>query len=86
MLRSEAVEVTESQLPELYKSFKEVCDRLKLHAPRLYVMESGGLLNAFTMRPGRNFVVVYSDLVETFGANSDEVRFVIGHEIGRVAI
>lgn len=85
-LRAEAVEITDSQFPELYQSFESVCERLKLsERPRLYVMESGGLLNAFTMRfSGRNFVVIYADLIEAFGASSAEVKFVIGHEIGHI--
>lgn len=85
-LRAEAVEISESQFPELYASFTSICQRLNLaEIPRLYVMESGGLLNAFTMRfSGRNFVVIYSDLLEAFGPESDEVRFVIGHEIGHI--
>lgn len=86
MLRSEAVEVTERQFPELFNSFKGVCEGLSLtQTPRLYVMESGGLLNAFTMRfSRRNFVVIYADLLEAFGPESDEVRFVMGHEIGHI--
>jgi Zn-dependent protease with chaperone function len=85
-LRSEAVEVNEGQLPELYTIFGEVCQSLGLREiPRLYVMESGGLLNAFTMRfSGRNFVVLYADIVETFGADSKEVRFIMGHEVGHI--
>lgn len=85
-LRAEAVEVTESQFPELHQSFRSVCERLNLNEmPRLYVMEAGGLLNAFTMRfSGRNFVVIYADLIEAFGPESDEVKFVIGHEIGHI--
>lgn len=85
-LRSEAIEINDSQFPELYQSFTGVCERLNLNEiPRLYVMESGGLLNAFTMRfSGRNFVVIYADLLEAFGPNSDEVRFIMGHEIGHI--
>jgi len=85
-LRAEAVRVGPDQLPELDATFKEVCARLNLsHVPALYVLQSGGLLNAFATRfSGRDFVVVYSDFLEALGPSSPEMRFVLGHEIGHI--
>lgn len=85
-LRAEAVRVGPNQLPELDASFRLVCERLGIkEAPALYVLESGGALNAFATRfSGRNFVVVHSDLLEAFGPDSGEMRFILGHEIGHI--
>lgn len=85
-LRSEAVRVGPDQLPELDAAFKDVCAHLGLRdIPALYVLQSGGLLNAFATRfAGRDFVVVYSDFLEALGPTSSEMRFVLGHEIGHI--
>lgn len=85
-LRSEAVRVGPDQLPELDATFKSVCDRLGVaHPPALYVLQSGGLLNAFATRfAGRDFVVVYSDFLEALGPGSPEMQFILGHEIGHI--
>jgi Zn-dependent protease with chaperone function/competence protein ComGC len=85
-LRSEAVRVSERQMPALHAAFLDVCARLGLQQPpALYLLQSGGALNAFATRhSGRNFVVVYSDLIDALGADTPEMRFVLGHEIGHI--
>ena len=85
-LRAEAVRVSPTQLPELDAAFKDVCGRLGLlRIPALYVLQSGGLLNAFATRfAGRDFVVVYSDMLEALGPTSPEMRFILGHEVGHL--
>ena len=73
-LRAEAIRVGPDQLPELAATFQDVCARLGLRdTPALYVLQSGGLLNAFATRfAGRDFVVVYSDFLEALGPSSPE--------------
>jgi len=85
-LRSEAVKVGPAQLPELHRAFEEVCARLGLdRMPELYVVQSGGMLNAFATRfSGRDFVVVYSDFLEALGPDTPEMKFVLGHEVGHI--
>jgi prepilin-type processing-associated H-X9-DG protein len=85
-LKANAVKLGEQQLPELYAALQEVCCELEVAAvPDLFVLEAGGLLNAFTTRhSGRNFVVVYSDMLEAYGVDSNEMRFVLGHELGHI--
>ncbi|MEJ1971949.1 MAG: hypothetical protein WDM96_05525 [Lacunisphaera sp.] len=51
LLRSEAVRVDERQLPELHRTFLEVCNQLGVVTPpKLYVLQAGGVLNAFAAR------------------------------------
>lgn len=85
-LRAEAVRVNAAQLPQLDATFRDVCAQLGVsQVPALYVLQSGGLLNAFATRfAGRDFVVVYSDMLEALGPDSNEMRFILGHEIGHI--
>lgn len=85
-LRSEAIRVSERQLPELHATFAEVCRQLGVnHPPALYVLQAGGMLNAFATRfSGRDFVVVYSDFLEALGPSSPEMKFILGHELGHI--
>ena len=86
-LRAEAVRVNERQLPELHATFGRAWEKLGCVGPlpALYVIQAGGALNAFATRfSGRNFVVVYSDILEAFGPSSSEMQFILGHEIGHL--
>jgi len=85
-LRADGVKVDERQLPELAGALRQVCDTLQVRKiPDLYIVQSGGLLNAFATRHcGRNFVVLYSEMLEAYGPNSPEIRFLLGHEIGHI--
>jgi Zn-dependent protease with chaperone function len=86
-IRGNAVRVSERQFPLLHRLAIAHARRLGLkQAPTMYVMESGGLLNAFATRfLGRDFVVVYSDVLELALARGEAaVGFIVGHELGHV--
>jgi len=85
-LKSEAVQVDHDQMPGLMETFKNACAKLQMtEIPELYILQSGGFLNAFATRfCGRNFVVVYSELLETYGPTSAEIEFLLGHELGHI--
>lgn len=87
-LRGNGVRVSERQFPEIDAIFREHCARLGLKKlPTLYLVESGGALNAFATRMYfRDYVVMYSDLLEeAYREGRTAVSFVIGHELGHVA-
>ena len=85
-LKADAVKVDERQMPDLAETLAKVCQKLEIgQIPDLYVLQSGGLLNAFTTRHGgRNFVVVFSEVLEAYGARSAEIEFLLGHELGHI--
>jgi Zn-dependent protease with chaperone function len=85
-LKSESIRVSAEQFPALYRSFEDVCRKLQLETvPEFYIVQHNGVLNAFATRhSGRNFVVIFSDLLEALGHDSPQVRFLIGHEIGHI--
>lgn len=84
-LKSNCVRVDEKQLPDLFATFKDVCEKFNIPIPELYILQSQGVLNAYAMRhSGRDFVVLNSDLIEDLDFEGDEIRFFLGHEIGHI--
>ncbi|WP_256011762.1 hypothetical protein [Desertivirga xinjiangensis] len=65
-LKGNAVKVSERQFPEVYDVVAKQCSLLGLkHIPEVYILQRGGVLNAFAMRfAGDNYIVLYSDVVE----------------------
>jgi Zn-dependent protease with chaperone function len=86
-IRGNAVRVSERQFPLLQRLAATHARRLGLaRVPEVYVMESGGLLNAFATRfIGRDFIVVYADVLELALAQGEAaVGFIMGHELAHV--
>ncbi|HYF39757.1 MAG TPA: M48 family metallopeptidase [Gemmatimonadales bacterium] len=86
-VRGNAVRVSERQFPQLHRLAAGHARRLGLEqAPTVYVMESGGLLNAFATRfLGRDFVIINSDVLELALARGEAaVGFIVGHELAHV--
>ena len=86
-VRGNAVRVSERQLPQLHRLAAAHARRLGLkQTPTVYVMESGGLLNAFATRfLGRDFVIIYSDVLELALAQGEAaVGFIVGHELAHI--
>lgn len=86
-VRGNAVRVSEKQFPLLHRIATAHARKLGLKTvPTVYVMESGGLLNAFATRfLGRDFVVLYADVLELALAQGEAaVGFIMGHELAHV--
>ncbi|MBY6036982.1 ankyrin repeat domain-containing protein [Fictibacillus nanhaiensis] len=86
-IRTNAVKLSPAQFPKVYERTKELCEKMKIkQVPDVYVMESGGILNAFATRFfGRNMVVLYSEFFELIERDAeDEVTFVIAHELAHI--
>jgi len=86
-IRGDSVRVSERQFPLLHRITAAHARRLGLSpVPDVYVMQSGGLLNAFATRfLGRDFVVIYSDVLELALAEGEAaVGFIMGHELAHV--
>jgi Zn-dependent protease with chaperone function len=84
------VRLRESQFPELYQKVVVLSRKMELrNIPEVYIIESGGLLNAFATRVfgffGKNMVVLYSDFVD-IGLDSEgkELDYVIAHELAHI--
>ena len=86
-IRGNAIRVSERQLPLLHRLAAAHARRLGLkRVPSIYVMESGGILNAFATRFfRRDFVIIYSDVLELALAKGEAaVGFIVGHELGHI--
>ena len=85
-VRTNGVRVDERQLPELHTRIQAVSGRLGVQpAPAVYVLNGGGLLNAFaTKLLSRRYVIILSDLVDHC-EDPRQLDFVVGHELGHHA-
>lgn len=86
-LRGNAVHVTARQFPKLHEMAKRHAASLELEElPEMFVMQSGGLLNAFATRfLGRNFVVIFSDVLAMAEARGENaVGFIVAHELAHL--
>ncbi|MRX08159.1 M48 family metalloprotease [Pseudoduganella sp. FT25W] len=85
-LRGTAVQITAAQFPDLHQRIEACCQRLGLEqAPEAYLLQMGGVFNAFATRfLGRHFIVLYSDVVDALEERPDAINFYIGHEIGHI--
>ncbi len=86
-LMGNGVRVSEKQFPELWASFIKAAAVLGVRRlPAFYLVEAGGLMNAFATRLfTRNYVAIYSDLAERlYEGDAESVDFVIAHELVHV--
>lgn len=85
-VRTNGVKITEKQFPEVYFRTREISKEMGFYfLPDIYVIQSGGLLNAFATRFfGRNMIVLYSDLFEEIESNPKIIDFIIAHELAHI--
>ncbi|HVE79058.1 MAG TPA: M48 family metallopeptidase [Gemmatimonadaceae bacterium] len=86
-LRGNAVRVSARQFPTLYRLVARHAATLGIKTvPDIFVMESGGVLNAFATRfLGRDFVVIYSDVLALADERGEAaLGFVVAHELAHV--
>lgn len=83
-LKSNAVRVSESQLPELHRAAQNCCRRLNMEMPDIYVIQHN-VWNAFAVKFfSRRVVVLFSGAVDSILLKGDmaQLSWVIGHELG----
>ena len=87
-IKGHSVKLSAGQFPDIYARVVAASEKLGLKSlPEVYLMQAGGALNAFaTKLTSRNFLVIYSDLMEACGDEGKEIDMIIGHEIGHLAL
>jgi Zn-dependent protease with chaperone function len=84
-IRGSAVRLGPDQFPELYARVETLARRMGMRVPEVYLMQSGGDLNAFATRLFRSHVMVlFSDLLAACGENRAARDMIIGHELGHL--
>jgi Zn-dependent protease with chaperone function len=82
MFLASSVRCSQEQFPDLYQAMLDGCYILDLPTvPELYVTQTP-LVNAMALGTSKPFIVLNSGLVELM--DPEEIRFVIGHELGHV--
>ena len=83
-IKTNAVEVTERQFPEIYSIAESFAARLNEPLPTIYVLQEN-IWNAFAMKiAGMKLVVLLSGAVDSLllKGSLNQLAFVIGHELG----
>ena len=86
-LKGNGILVSEWQFPEVHKIASQLATEMELkELPPIYVLQAGGMLNAFATKfLGSSFVVIYSDVLElAYEEGGDELAFVICHELAHL--
>ena len=82
MFLASSVRASADQFPDLHQAMLDGCYILDLpRVPELYISQNP-MVNAMALGSDKPFVVLYSGLVELM--DPEEIRFVIGHELGHV--
>lgn len=82
--RGNAIRVSPRQFADVHEQVQRISREMGMtRVPEVYVEESGGILNAFATRFfGRDFVVLYSEVVELAReSGGDALAFIIAHEL-----
>ena len=83
-LKTNAVRVSETQLPELFFIVQNSCRSLGMECPDVYVMQQN-VWNSFAARIfSRRLVVLFSGAVDSIllKGNLEELTWLVGHELG----
>lgn len=85
-LRGTGVQITAEQFPDLHARIIFCCQKLGVHVPPdAYLIHADGAFNAFATRfLGRNFIVLFSNVVDALEEESEAINFYIGHELGHI--
>lgn len=85
-LKGTGVEITADQFPDLHEKITVCCDKLGMaKVPSAYLLHMGGAFNALATRfLGKNFIVLFSDIVDALDEHPDALNFYIGHEVGHL--
>jgi Zn-dependent protease with chaperone function len=86
-IRGNGIRLSQTQFAEVYKRAEQISKEMGLaKCPDIFVLESGGTLNAFATRFfGKNMIVLYSDIVDLIKEERyDELSFVIAHELAHI--
>jgi Zn-dependent protease with chaperone function len=88
-VRGSAVELSQRQFPELYRTAEDFARKLGLRRrPDIFLANGNGALNAFAAQAtGYDYVVLSNELfANLYNRNRDGLRFILGHELGHIRL
>jgi Zn-dependent protease with chaperone function len=85
-LKGNGIQITERQFPQAVAMIAEIAALYGMKkVPKVFVLQSGGVLNAYATRfAGRNFVALYSDVFSVIESDPQVLKFVLAHEMAHV--
>lgn len=85
-LKGTGVEITHEQFSDLHEKITACGEKLGIEKmPNAYLLHMGGTFNALATRfLGKNFIVLFSDIVDALDEHPDALNFYIGHELGHL--
>lgn len=85
-LKGTGVEITAEQFPDLHQKIVDASAKLGMgQVPAAYLLHANGAFNALATRfMGKNFIVLFSDIVDALEEQSDALNFYIGHELAHL--
>jgi len=85
-LRGNGIEIGEGQFPEVFSMTKDIAALYGMKkAPKVFLVQSGGILNAYATRfVGKDYVAIYSDVFSLVERDEAVLRFVLAHEFAHV--
>lgn len=85
-VRGSAVRLGPQQFPDLHRRVEEIARRFGMtKVPDAYLMQAGGVLNAFATRfLGLDVIVLFSNLLDACGDNEAARDMIIAHELGHI--
>lgn len=86
-IRGNGIRISEQQFPEVFHLAQQLASEMGFTVlPPVYIVQAGGMLNAFVTRfLGREYVVIFSDVFElAYEQGEEALAFIICHELAHV--
>ncbi len=84
-IKGNGVKVSAAQFPDLQDSLHKCCDKIGLdEAPDMYLLRADYFNALATKFLGRNFVILFTDVVDALADEPAAIDFYIGHELGHI--
>ncbi len=84
-LKGTGVKITKEQYPDLHAALVESCKKVGVYmVPEAYLLRTD-FFNALATRfLGRNFIVLFTDVVDALADRPEAINYYIGHELGHI--
>lgn len=84
-MKGTGVKVGPQQFPELHQQLVSACKKLDVKkVPEVYILRTDFFNALATKFRGRNFIVLFSDVVDAFEERPEALNFYLGHELGHI--
>ena len=84
-IKGTAIKLSPEQFPELYAQLEACCEKLNMPVPDTYILHAEGAFNALATRfLSRNYIILFSDVVDALKQKPGAINFYLGHELGHI--